>query len=85
MAISFMSEASHYLNRMNVAVYEGNFWTCNTNKFFAPKRSLNLMSNRLYIGKFGALTKNDIYKEVSRYGNVTDFMMKDTYAFAVST
>ena len=41
------------------------------------------MSNRLYIGKIGSLTKNDLYREVTKFGNVLDFMMKDTYAFVV--
>ena len=41
------------------------------------------MSNRLYIGKVGALNRNDLYKAVSQFGNILDFMMKETYAFVV--
>ena len=41
------------------------------------------MSNRLYIGKVGTLNRNDLYKAVGQFGNILDFMMKETYAFVV--
>jgi len=41
------------------------------------------MTTRLYLGKIGTLTKNDLFKACSQYGTVKDFMMKEGYAFVV--
>jgi len=39
------------------------------------------MDTRLYIGKLGNLTKQELVKICGQYGTVKDFMMKDMYAF----
>ena len=41
-------------------------------------------STRVFIGKIGGLTKNDLYKECAKHGNILDFLLKDQYAFVVS-
>ncbi len=42
------------------------------------------MSTRLYLGKISSNhSKKDIENIVCHYGNITDFLFKDTYAFVV--
>jgi len=50
-------------------------------KYDLKFRSIIEAMNRIYIGKIGALKANDLYPVVQKYGNVVDFLMKDTYAF----
>lgn len=40
------------------------------------------MAFRVYIGKTAGVTKEDLYALCQQYGNLVDFMMKETYAFA---
>ena len=39
------------------------------------------MSNRLYIGKIGAITPEKLLKVCSQFGTVIDFLQKDNFAF----
>lgn len=41
------------------------------------------MVHRIYIGKIGNLKKDDLMKVANVKGTVKDFLMKETYAFAV--
>jgi RNA recognition motif-containing protein len=41
-------------------------------------------STRIFIGKLGTVTKQELFRECSSYGNILDFLMKDQYAFVVS-
>ena len=41
-------------------------------------------STRVFIGKVGALPKNELQKECQKYGEIIDFLMKDQYAFVVN-
>ena len=43
----------------------------------------NNKSTRIYLGKINNLKKTDIQSVVYQFGNVKDFLMKDTYAFVV--
>lgn len=40
-------------------------------------------STRVFVGKLGTLTKQDLFKECSAHGNIVDFLMKEQYAFVV--
>lgn len=40
-------------------------------------------SSRIFIGKLGTVTKQELFRECSTYGNILDFLMKDQYAFVV--
>ena len=40
-------------------------------------------STRIFIGKLGTLTKQDLFKECGVHGNIIDFLMKEQYAFVV--
>ena len=40
-------------------------------------------SKRVFIGKIGSLTKNELYKECAKQGEILDFLLKDQYAFVV--
>lgn len=43
----------------------------------------SIPSSRVFLGKIGALTKADLYKEASKHGTILDFLLKDQYAFVV--
>jgi hypothetical protein len=40
-------------------------------------------STRIFIGKLGTVTKQELFRECSNYGNILDFLMKEQYAFVV--
>jgi RNA recognition motif-containing protein len=40
-------------------------------------------STRIFIGKLGTVTKQDLFRECALYGNILDFLMKEQYAFVV--
>lgn len=40
-------------------------------------------STRVFVGKLGTLTKQDLFKECTVHGNIVDFLMKEQYAFVV--
>lgn len=42
-------------------------------------------STRVFVGKLGTLTKQDLFKECTVHGNIVDFLMKEQYAFVVSS
>ena len=42
-------------------------------------------STRIFIGKLGTVTKQDLFRECAGYGNILDFLMKEQYAFVVRT
>lgn len=39
------------------------------------------MSNRLYIGKLGSITPEELLKVCSQFGTIVDFIQKENYAF----
>lgn len=40
-------------------------------------------TTRIFIGKLGTVTKQELFRECSSYGNILDFLMKEQYAFVV--
>ncbi len=41
------------------------------------------MSTRIYIGRVAGISRNDLQNVCAQFGKLIDFMMKETYAFAV--
>lgn len=39
--------------------------------------------SRLYLGKLNNVNHSELYKIVSHYGHIVDFLMKEKYAFVV--
>lgn len=38
---------------------------------------------RVFIGKIGALSRQELIRECAKQGNILDFLMKEQYAFVV--
>ena len=41
------------------------------------------MSTRIYIGRVAGIPKQDLYNLCATFGDLVDFLQKETFAFAV--
>ena len=52
-------------------------------KFGTKKNPIQKMSTRIYIGRVAGIPKQDLYNLCATFGDLVDFLQKETFAFAV--